>query len=280
MDNCIINGRPMAEYQADKATPTPSLSKGTIQRILTETMESARLYHPRLGGEVEKKDDSKLDYHSAVHAMLLEGGNGIEIVAADDWRTKAAREARDAARAAGKFPILEHQHEKVATMAGVARKFIKDSILGNLMAEAGFEQSLYWQETHGIWCRARTDIMSNDYSLVVDLKGTEIASPEAFMRQMQVLGYDLQENFYKRGIRKITGIDPEWYFLVQQVKKPYSCYLVQTSTTMRELAERRVTRAINQWRVALNTDYWPGYDKTPYTAEATPWSIAQEEAAS
>jgi len=156
MDNCIIDKLPAEEYHADKKCPTPSLSKGTLHTLLTQTPAHARLHHPRLGGK-KKEPDAKLDYGSAAHTMLMEGGEGIVIIAADDWRTKAAKEARDAARAANKFPILEHQHEKVATMAGVARKFIRDSILGNLMEESRFEQSLYWQDS-GIWCRARTDI--------------------------------------------------------------------------------------------------------------------------
>lgn len=286
MEPGIYDGVEMHLYQADQC-PTPSLSKGMLQRLLTKTPAHAYRVHPRLGNMPEDKDDDgKLDYGSAAHAMLFEKGLNIVTVAADDWRTKAAREARDAARAEHKFPILERQHEKVATMAGRARKFINDSILGGVFEDGACEQSLYWVEEGKdstqtyTWCRARTDLKTNDHSIIVDYKTTKLPNPAAFCRAMPAMGYDLQEVFYRRGVRKLTGVEADFYFLVQELSEPFSCYLVQCAPSMREVAESKVKRGMELWRACLGSNNWPAYGPNVYHAEAPAWAVMEEEEAS
>lgn len=279
MDNCIIAAQPADEYHADKRTPIPSLSKGTLHRLLTKTPAHARLHHPRLGGK-KGKDSGIMDYGSAAHAMLLEGGASIVVVAADDWRTKVAKEAREAARAANKFPVLEHQYEKVATMAGVARKFLSDSFLGEILEDSTHEDSLYCQDSHGMWLRARTDIFSRDRTVIVDYKSTDIGSPGAWCRGMPTMGYDLQDVFYRHVARQITGIDPEFYFLVQETEEPYACYIVRCAPSLVAVAEHKMARGIKLWRECMQFDTWPAYEKTAYCAEAQAWAVMEEEMAS
>lgn len=285
MDNCILT-IPAEEYHADRLTPTPSLSKGCLQTLLTKSALHAHREHPRLGS-APHEEATKLDYGSAAHAMLFEGGKNIVVVAADDWRTKKAKEERDAARAEGKFPILEYQHEKVATMAGRARKFIEDSFTGyDILADGKPEQSVYWQEVNpedpldSIWCRARTDFLTNSHSIILDYKSTEMPNPAAFCRGMYGMGYDLQDAFYRRGVQAVTGRSAAFYFLVQEVSEPFACYLVECSPAMREVGESRMKRGMKLWWDCLKRDKWPAYGNAVYTAEAQPWTIMAEEEAS
>lgn len=284
MEPCILT-IPAEEYHADRLCPTPSLSKSILQTMLTQTPLHAHREHPRLGGGAHE-EAAKLDYGSAAHAMLFEGGNNIVTVAADDWRTKKAKEERDAARAAGKFPILERQLEKVSTMAGRARKFLQGSFLGNILADGLPEQSLFWAEEGEdstksyTWCRARTDFFTHDKSTILEYKSTELPNPGAFCRAMPGMGYDLQDAFYRRGAYKLTGITPDFYFLVQEVFEPFACYIVEASPAMREVAQSKVKRGLRKWQECLTTNVWPAYEPTVYTAEAQPWTIIAEEEAS
>jgi hypothetical protein len=47
------------------------------------------------------------DFGSAAHALVLGVGAPLHVVHADSWRTKAAQEERDKARAEGSIPLLE-----------------------------------------------------------------------------------------------------------------------------------------------------------------------------
>lgn len=279
-----IHSYSMEDYQSDPC-PEPSLSKGTLHTLLTKTPQHAYLRHPRLGNQPHE-ESSRLDYGTAAHSLLFEGGANIVIVDADDWRTKAAKESRDAARADGKIPILARQHEKASVMAGVARKYVRESILGNVLADGKAEQSVFWQEANPedpldtIWCRARPDFLSTDHSIILDYKTTEVTNPAAFCRAMPGLGYDLQEVFYKRGIESVTGVRPDFYFLVQETEAPYPCYLVQCAPSMQEVAASRMKRGMQLWWDCMHAQKWPGYASTVYHAEAPAWAVMEEESAS
>src|SRR3989304_5411057 len=89
------------------------------------------------------------------HAYLLEGESGFAIIEAADWRTKAAKEARDAARAAGKIPLLADRWGDVHGMALAAqRQLDAPDDTPRPLAGGKPEQTLIWQED-GLWCRAR-----------------------------------------------------------------------------------------------------------------------------
>src|SRR5690606_1065600 len=64
-----------------------------------------------------------LDLGRAAHAIVLEGDESpIVAVDADSYRTAAARAQRDAARAAGKIPLLPHELATVRAMAAALRE--------------------------------------------------------------------------------------------------------------------------------------------------------------
>ncbi|MBZ4284016.1 hypothetical protein LAJ55_14510, partial [Streptococcus pneumoniae] len=82
--------------------------------------------HPRLNPEYKADDHKDYDVGSAAHALLLEGLRPFEIISAKDFRTDAAKAARDAAYAAGKIPLLEKQLAPIEEMIIAARRQIED----------------------------------------------------------------------------------------------------------------------------------------------------------
>src|ERR1700677_1036911 len=84
-------------YHADPC-PTASLSSSIAGILLDQSPSHAWLAHPRLNPNyVRESADSRFDLGSAAHMMLLEQREDrIVRVSADDWRTKAAKEARAA----------------------------------------------------------------------------------------------------------------------------------------------------------------------------------------
>ncbi|MFG1776641.1 hypothetical protein ACGFIG_09455 [Micromonospora sp. NPDC049048] len=105
-----------ADYHRDPV-PGGSLSS-TGARKLLPPKTPAHYDHDRRNPPPSRED---FDLGKAVHTRLLGAGSVTVIVDAKDWKTKAAREARDAAYAAGQVPLLAHQAEQVDAMVDAVR---------------------------------------------------------------------------------------------------------------------------------------------------------------
>jgi len=265
---------PHDEYHADPC-PTPSLSSSVAKVLLRQSPAHAAMQHPKLNNNYVNAESSRFDLGTIAHALLLEDDSSRLItIEADDWRTKAAKEARDAARAEGKIPILVKQAAHLLKMVGTARDFLRGSELGDMTFQP--EQTLAWQEA-GTWCRARPDWLSDDHTLILDYKTTDDANPEAFIRQIARMMYDTQSEFYSRGLEAVTGRRPLFVFLAQEIESPYACSLVALSNSYMAISASKVERAIRTWRYCLKSGDWCAYSNKILYAEPEPWMLAQYE---
>ncbi len=266
----VIPDMPAAEYHADPC-PTPSLSSGLAKVILAKSARAAMLAHPKLSPKAARKDESKFDIGTSAHAMLLEGdASRIVVVEADDWKTKAAREARDEAHASGKTALLAHTFAGVAAMVEAAKVFVAQSEIAADWKAAKSEQTILWCED-GTWLRARADRLSNDRKVIIDYKTTGDASPPVFTRQMATLGYHVQDAFYRRAVRALGLPDPKFIFFAQETEAPYECALYGCDPLLREIGEAQVEAAIGRWSAALRTNKWEGYGSRVHWANAPGW---------
>jgi hypothetical protein len=264
------------EYHADPA-PSASLSSSIANILLEQSPLHAWLAHPRLNPNYKPEQDSRFDLGSAAHMMLLEKSEErIVRVEAEDWRTKAAKEARDAAQAAGKYAVLERQYADIKEMCDAARKFIATTELAGILDDGDPEHTLVWQDGE-VWCRARPDIMSKDRKILLDYKSTASAAPGVFSRQIGRMGYDCQAEFYSRGIEVLTGALPAFVFLAQEITPPYACSLVSLSNSYRFVGQTKVSKAQELWSKCLKTDSWPAYNTRIHWAEPAPWDLTQAE---
>lgn len=133
------------------------------------------------------------------------------------------------------------------------------------------EQTLIWQEA-GIWCRARLDWLHDDYADIDDYKTTGNAHPDAETRRLLGLGADIQDAWYKRGVRAL-GLhrDPRFRFICQETKPPYALSVIEFNSVADELADRRIAKAIALWRWCVTTDTWPGYPARTCFVGPSPW---------
>jgi hypothetical protein len=266
------------QYHADPA-PKASLSASIANILLDQSPQHAWLAHPRLNPRYAPEQDSRFDLGSAAHMMLLERREDrIVRVDADDWRTKAAKEARDLAQSEGKYAVLERQYKDIKEMCDAARKFLMRTELGNILDTGEAEQTLVWQDD-SVWCRARPDLMSGDRKIVLDYKSTASAQPEAFARQIGRMGYDLQAEFYSDGVQVETGSRPAFVFLAQEITVPYACSLVALSNAYQFVGQQKVRRALDLWKTCLLENAWPSYNPRIWYAEPPPWQLMQAEEA-
>lgn len=268
----------MEAYQADPC-PTPSISSGLLHTMETKSDAHAYHFHPRLG-KGQREETDTLNYGAACHDMLLEGSGKLVVIDAKDWRTKAAQEARDAAKAEGKLPVLTHQAAKLQTMyqrAGEAILAATDFDPQDWLAGAS-EQTLCWQEG-GVWHRARVDRLSPDRRVLFDYKSTKgSANPAAWQRQVWGLGYDLQAVHYLAGNAATGGaVTAAWVWLVQECAEPFACSWVSPSPQTLEYARARRARLIARWRECLATGEWAGYPQKIAYIDPPAYAVAAWE---
>ena len=268
---------PHDEYHADPC-PAPSLSSSVAKVLLRQSPAHAAMMHPKLNSNYVNPESSRFDLGTIAHALLLEDDSSrLVTIEADDWRTKAAKEARDAARAEGKIPILVKQAGQLLKMVGAARDFLRASEVGDFKFKP--EQTLAWQD-NGIWCRARPDWLSDGHDLILDYKTTDDANPDAFIRQIARMGYDTQAAFYIRGLQSSVVSNkpaPLFAFLAQEIEPPYACSLVALSNAYLEIANAKVARAIKTWGYCLKTGDWHAYTNRILYADPPAWAMAEYE---
>lgn len=264
---------PNAVYHADPV-PGGSLSSTGARRLI-EPSCPAKFAWIREHGEEPK---AHYDLGHAAHRAVLTEGEVIEVVDAEDWRTKAAREARDAARVAGKIPLLAKDASVVEAMAAQIREH---PIAGRLFAPGSglAEQSLFWRDKDsGIWRRARLDwlphVTARRRMVVPDYKSTTAADPESLRASVARWGYHQQAAWYLDGVEALglsPGHKPALVFVFQEKDPPYVVTVVELDMKAHAIGRLRNRRAIDTYVQCTETGRWPGYSDEVVLVDLPHW---------
>lgn len=266
----------MEKYLADPCV-VPSLNATVANVLIRESARKAWHCHPRLNPDYRPDHDDKFDIGTVAHAMLLERDTSrLVVVDADDWRTKAAKEQRIAARAEGKTALLARHVAGVTAMVATASAFIKQSEVGAYWDDAESEVTGIALEDK-TYLRCRFDRITRNRRLIFDYKSTADAAPEAFSRQIVRMGYHIQEAFYRRIARNLGATGPRFVFVAQSVEPPYECSLHGCDPALQEIAEAEVERAIALWRSCMKAKEWPSYVGRIHYAIPTNYMIQEHE---
>lgn len=157
--------------------------------------------------KIEREDTPSLVFGRAVHALALEGIEAFQtrFQCGPDCgkKTKEERaawaEAETLGAQTGRTILDAESYEKVY--------YISDAIMSHpwaakLLTEGVSEQTVLWTDARtGLPCKARPDrVPSEDRQVIVDLKTTADASPQAFTRSAVKYGYARQAAFYLDGL--------------------------------------------------------------------------------
>lgn len=268
-----------AAYHSDPCQEI-SLSRSVAKAIAARTPAHAFVMHPRLNPNYEPYEASKFDIGSAAHTMILKEGSAIEIIDADDWRTKAAKDARDFARAAGKTPMLRHQYVETAACVAKVREQLPAFGLGDILdPEKGQSEVVAaWNDPVAGWCRVMFDRLMGDLT-VWDFKFTGIElTDENLSRHMAGMGYEFQHAFYERGLCElfpdIRG-RVNFGFVFCENKPPFAILPVRLSNAAVAKGRAAVAVACERWRDAKASGNWPAYDGDVRVIDYPPWAIAE-----
>lgn len=265
-------------YHADQLCAVPTLSRSIAHKLLTRSPLHAWYAHPRLNPRFKPSPPTDaFDIGTAVHSRVLLGRDIVEVIDADDWRTKDARAARDAAREAGRIPVLPPQAQMIEDMVAEFEAYLALDAGRLFRANASPEVTAIYEDA-GVMCRARFDLLPDEPSApVIDYKTTRNAAPDAFMRAVWAYGYDLQAAWYSRALKVLRGRAPEAFiFIAQEKEPPYAVTAHQLSPAAYEWAEGRCDDALSIWRNCLAANTWPGYPDHVHEVPPPPWSLDRE----
>jgi len=263
-----------AQYHADDLGDTPTLSASVAHILCTQSPAHARAAHPKLNPQHVRQDEQRFDVGTAAHALLLEGREAVQVVDAADWRTKEAKLLRDDAREQNRIPLLAAQWADVQAMCESVREQLAGiECAPPLFVDGKPEQPISWEDDYGVMCRALVDWLHDDFTAIDDLKTTaRSANPEGWTRTtMLSIGADIQACFYTRGIEKITGVRPEFRFVIAETSEPFAVSVVSPGPEMMALAEKKVAYALRVWAQCLRNGVWPAYPARVAYAELPGW---------
>lgn len=244
---------PEHAYHADPV-PGGSLSSSGARKLLPPSCPAKF----RQWADHPEPPSDAMDLGTAAHKLVLGAGIDIHIVEAPDYRTKAAREERDEASAAGKLPLLPKENAQVHAMADAIRSHPK---LGRIFVPGNGrpEQSMFCRDPEtGVWLRSRLDWMT-DRALIVDLKTSKSANPYSFARSAADFGYHVQDAFYRHVYQVVTGEWPRFVFVVIEKEPPYLVSVCQFDDASVAYGSELVRQAIERYRDCTEAGVWPGY---------------------
>ena len=251
----------------------PALSSSGARTIVLRS--PADYMHEREHGRPPKRE---LDHGHAAHRLILGKGAELEILPFADWRTDAAKDARDAARDAGKVPLLPKDYALTREMAAVA---LNHPLAGPLLAHGQAELSGWHADREtGAMLRIRMDWLTEIRGrlVIVDYKTAKAAGRQAFSKSAAEFGYYMQNPFYVDVARRLLGETPDFVFITQCKTPPYRVTVVRLRRDDVALGRALNRRAITRYAECLESGQWPDDDTRRIHTVALPtWARYQAE---
>ncbi len=273
MTTKIIKNLSEADYNA-----IPALRSSLVTTINKKTMAHAKA---QIDGVFEQTDAMRIG--SAFHdyllraelfktkwAILPEGHKGT---------TKEGKELKATLEATHGENILKHDDlsELMLMSAGVKANSFSKVLLENV---TDTELTLVWNED-GVDCKARIDAVCKfgDKTLLLDLKTARAGDKDDFERSLVNYGYHIQSAHYLAGAKAcglIKGDNNDFIHIVVEKDAPYltANYCIDDGSL--DLAQIQRYEAMRKYKLALETNQWPGYPAEIQTVALPHWFFQQQ----
>jgi len=226
-----------------------------------------------------KPEPKKVNEGAIIHLRTLEPGLYFTLVekALADGRTKIGKAQREAAFKTGKIvisPALWDTCEIIATQleqpefAGIA------ALLRNGDQEvSGFAL----EPTFGDLLKMRADSLPGD-DRIIDLKTVSPGmSSHAIQRLIYGQGWDIQAGWYCMVYKLITGRNAKFIHVFVEDGPPYDMYQKEMSSAWIEKAQELIYPQLARYHECLESNVWPGYDKSLGLSTPPGWALGEEE---
>jgi exodeoxyribonuclease VIII len=131
---------------------------------------------------------------------------------------------------------------------------------------------MWTDQATGLRCKCRPDWLTDDGSLIVDLKTTEDASPMGFRKSIANWRYHVQASWYLDGLEQATGKRPDQFiFICVEKKPPFACAVYAADAEMIQIGAEAAARDLDVLATCRAAGAWPGYSDQIETISLPPW---------
>ena len=124
----------------------------------------------------------------------------------------------------------------------------------------------------GLQCKCRPDWLTDDGSLIIDLKTTEDASPAGFRKSIANWRYHVQAAWYLNGIEQATGTRPDQFiFICVEKKAPFAVAVYAADAEMIQIGNEAAARDLDVLATCKAAGAWPGYSDQIETINLPGW---------
>ena len=149
---------------------------------------------------------------------------------------------------------------------------MRDSVRQNKAARAllttgDAEQTVVWRnDDTGELCKARADWLREN--VIVDVKTTEDARPDAFSRSIANYRYDVQTSHYEEGFDL-----RQFVFIAVEKKPPYAVAVYAADDLIRHRGKQARDRNLRTYAECKASNTWPGYEEIIRTIHLPRWAV-------
>lgn len=225
-----------ADYQQSEG-----LNQSEIKRILDNP-------HKWALGYVDDAKSEALDFGSLCHDLILSPDELVNkyLIRSDidkfDFRKKEHKEIKAESDKKGLILIDNGTLQKAKALMS-ANKAIFEKYFTNGDCEMSF-----FGELQGVKCKARTDFISKDGDLIVDLKIMQKADKASFMQSVAKFAYYTQAAFYL----DLTGAK-RFLFLAVEKEPPFLCGVYELSPECVDFGREKYLKA---FEIAVNANLY------------------------
>lgn len=235
----------------------PAISRSDLWKI-SESPEKFKYYR-----ENPEEPTPALVFGQLFHLMALQADtldDEFAVAPNVDRRTKAGKEeyAQFELGAQGKTIITADMYEQAHAMC--------ESLYSNELAvkllKGEKEKPFFWtDEMTGEECKCRTDVLTEigENLVIVDLKSTDNARTDDFMKSAIRYGYDFQSAMYSEGVKMNTGREPLFVFVAVEKKPPYAVNIMQSDKLLLRRGYDIFRELIGIYHDCKRTNNWYGY---------------------
>lgn len=263
----IYQGIPNESYHAG-----PGISKSGLQTIYDRSPA-----HYKFG---VRKETKAFDFGEGCHLAILQPDlfESSVVRGPDDRRGNKWKDAEEAARIDKKLLLTSGDYDSVLCIRDAvhADAWINSIITGG---EREIEASGYWiDEETGVLCRCRPDLYRADIGLVLDVKSTQSAHPDAFAKSVSNYGYHAQEAFYSDGWSTLGRDVNAFAFLAWEKEEPFAYAVYELPPSIVDEGRAMMRKALNTYAECAKADHWPSYGDGVQELSFKRWAYRETEA--
>jgi exodeoxyribonuclease VIII len=254
------------------------ISKSGLWTIGTKTPAHFKFPPPK---DTSAQARATKDFGTAVHTAILEP----EKLETSVYRGPADRKGNkwtDCVKAfeAGLqgMPLTEEAYDRVLT---IRDRVHSDNFVNQLLTCGdGVNEATGYviDPVTGQKRRVRPDRYRRDLNLIIDVKTTESAMPDAFARSVINYGYHAQEAYYTDAWQDLDQPVDGFLFLAWEKKSPFAFALFELPPEIVEEGRAIMRRSLNIYHECQTTGRWPGYASEVQQLQFKRWHFTETEA--